>query len=231
MTRSRERLNPKSWRLAWALSLLLLLPLTANATEDNPTAPASENSAGEAPVTEEAGVEIVFIPPAIGAPGGRVGAGTRTTGQAQNGSLVLLAPPGGGYSLSDAPTLHWWLAEPHQGRLRITLQAVGAGRPLLEFEEEAESEAGLQSLALADLGLRLKAETIYRWSVALESGGNWRAPVESYLEVRRLGGQTPDSNDSGALGRGGYWYDALATAIARDLDWRSLLRTPGVTLR
>lgn len=167
--------------------------------------------------------DIVFVPPVIGAPGDRIGAGTRgggETGDGERGDGVrLLAPPGGGLSATQSPRLYWWLDTPFDGTLQIDLTADGADRPLLSFDEDAKLAPGLQVFALPDLGLRIRDAQIYRWTVRLTpQDARTTLSASSFVEFRASDDDA--AGTAGADGKGaiaalaanGYWYDAFDQA-------------------
>jgi hypothetical protein len=169
--------------------------------------------------------EIVFVPPALGAPGNRVGAGTRG-GVANTPGIALLAPPGGGMTASDQPTLYWWLEVPFAGELSVSLGAANAARQLISTREAVDLPAGQHAFALADYGLRLSAGTIYRWTVTLDpAGGGAKISGSSFVQLSESAipsTTTADPAEANRQAAAGNWYDAFA-AVADDPD-TSVLR-------
>jgi hypothetical protein len=108
----------------------------------------------------------VYKPPKRGAPASRVGGGARG---AEAGSLVLsvLAPEHTGWTAKDQPTLYWYISEPANTRVELTVIDDAAIAPLLETHLEPPSKAGVQHLRLADHNVHLKEGMEYQWSVAL----------------------------------------------------------------
>ncbi len=163
--------------------------------------------AQQADDTELAVEEIVFVPPGGGAPRDRIGAGTRGSG---GGALLrLIAPASGGVSATSSPKLYWWLSKPYSGQLEFELRRDGTNQPLLATTENVSLEAGLNSLDLSDMGMRLRADHVYHWSVALKDGG---VKALNLVEFRK-----PDAAADGdtmarakKLASEGYWYDAYA---------------------
>ena len=200
---------------AWALAALLAAasPWPAAASEQ----PAEDSQAQEAQeqaaeAEEDGAEEAVYQPPNLGAPGDRVGASTRAAG---GGPLVLLAPPGGGYSRAESPELHWWLREPMAGTWIFTLSEHDSDQPLLVVEQDLDGGSGLRRLALSEYGLRLAPEQIYRWTLAiLPTRGGAPIRASSYVEQRDLG--EPGDGSARALAAAGYWYDALSALTAKD---------------
>ena len=159
------------------------------------------------------GEPVVYTPPVQGAPGDRIGAGTRSSSK-RIGRVLLLAPKGGGLTVSEAPRLYWWLAEQFKGDIEIRLQGVGAERPLMHLKRALASKPGLQVLDLDQLGLRLRKDRIYHWTIMLHAsdGRRWGAGT-TYIERKNRSIEPKADNDAVKArnyAAAGYWYDALA---------------------
>ena len=84
--------------------------------------------------------------------------------------------------------------------------------------ENLSLEGGLNSIDLSDMGMRLRADQVYHWSVALKSK---RVKALNLVEFR-----SPASAAEGSLAAKvkslasqGYWYDAYAlTAEAPGME-------------
>src|SRR5262245_37886789 len=109
---------------------------------------ARSGQAGRAaePSQKKAGFAILYIPPQIGFPARRIGAGTRGTGRLA--SLQILAPDHLGYTTLEQPTLFWYLAEPTTTRIDFTLRDETSVEPLVDLELPAPAQAGIQALRL-----------------------------------------------------------------------------------
>src|SRR5262245_19535022 len=107
---------------AVALLLLLgILPGVSNAGEEARDAPSAPKAGAAQPEPHytppaqpatpasqtKATPDILYVPPEVGFPGHRVGAGTR--GMGRGASLQLLAPDHLGYTTEAQPTLYWYL--------------------------------------------------------------------------------------------------------------------------
>lgn len=158
----------------------------------------------------------VYKPPKRGAPASRVGGGARG---AEAGSLVLsvLAPAHTGWTAKAQPTLYWYLSEPANTRVELTVIDDASIAPLLEIE--SPPKAGMQSLRLADHRVYLKPGMEYQWSVALVRDPRQRSQdivasgtltyVEPSAELKQK--LTPaDKEALASIYAGeGYWYDAI----------------------
>ncbi len=192
--------------------------------------------AGQAKAQTVAENEIVFVPPVFGAPGNRVGAGTRSTLDPE-ALVVAVAPKGGGMTATRSPVLYWWLARDTVGQLSLALRARGADRPLLELTRQVDLKKGFHGWSLADLGLRLTPEKVYEWSISLQATGDSfpesAASLIEYRAAESLAGTS--SPDLETLAAKGVWYDTFAavaseesTAARRDaLLEQAKIRLPG----
>ncbi|MEM7426313.1 MAG: DUF928 domain-containing protein [Pseudomonadota bacterium] len=186
-----------------AAALIGGLILVAGPGQPIPEARAQQADTGELTVEE-----IVFVPPGGGAPRDRIGAGTRGSG---GGTLLrLMAPASGGVSAISSPRLYWWLSEPYSGEMEIVVRRDGTNQPLLAMTETVSLKDGLNSIDLADMGMRLSATKVYHWSVALKDA---RVKALNLVEFRKPGSPLGDGSAiarAKQLAAQGYWYDAYA---------------------
>jgi hypothetical protein len=108
----------------------------------------------------------VYHPPLRGAPGGRIGGGTRGIGDELIG-LCALAPNHVGLTVQEQPTLYWFLSKPTKHPIEVTIILEEATHPLLEKSLTLPVQPGIYALSLKDLDVRLSIATPYRWFVAL----------------------------------------------------------------
>jgi hypothetical protein len=168
----------------------------------------------------------VYKPPLRGAPGGRVGGGTRGTGR-EVFVLSVLAPDHSGMTVSGQPALYWYISAPTSLPVELTVMDPEATQPLLEVKIPTPIEPGIHRLRLADHGVRLASGVAYRWYVAvvpdagrrsrdiLAGGAIQRIDPSSEL-VARLGQARRDELPS-VYAEAGLWYDALA-AMSEQID-------------
>ena len=167
---------------------------------------------------------IVYTPPVTGAPGDRIGAGTRgvnTNASNQTGEpatpadrMLLLAPNGGGLTVSEAPRLYWWLPNDFEGRIQVMIQADQADRALLAFRQPIKSAAGRQEFDLSKFGVRLAHDKTYYWTIQLTdaAGKKW---ANQTTFIKRVEQKVENASDdpvatARALAASGIWYDAYA---------------------
>src|SRR5215475_6387839 len=187
-------------------------PQTVRAEDSAPRASPPAAEPGPAPST----APILYVPPEIGFPARRMGAGTRGVGR--RASLQVLAPDHVGYTSLEQPTLYWYLAERTTTRIDFTIRDETSVEPLLEIELPAPVHAGIQAVRLADHGVRLRPGTRYLWFVSLVSDPEQRAKdftVGAWIERR-----TPDAalgerlasaggREAEIYAESGFWYDAI----------------------
>jgi hypothetical protein len=210
--------------MGWGLVLSLAVPLVARAGAgaEEASTPGEGDGAEtrvEAPAPDAA---PVYRPPARGKPRARVGGAVR--GAARDlPSLHVLVPEHTGQTLSEQPSLFWYLdgPPPEGATLVFTLIDETSVDPLVEAELERPARAGIYRIELAEHAVRLGRGTEYEWSVVLivdpeqrskdiVSAG-WIDRVEAPADLRAAGA----SRSVQAYAEHGLWYDALAAAADR----------------
>ncbi|MBI1732275.1 MAG: DUF928 domain-containing protein [Gammaproteobacteria bacterium] len=171
---------------------------------------------GPAPAAQKE--KIVYVPPARGAPKSRVGGGTR--GVDPNALIIrLLAPEDVGYSGTDQPVFYWFLSQPADLPLEITLIDDVSAEPVLEIPGNASRLHGIQKTRLSDYGIHLQPDVEYQWSVALVVDPEQRSKdVFATATVKYVPVPEDVKTDLTSAGQldvpsiyaaGGYWYDAI----------------------
>ncbi len=210
--------------LAVALAIFLL-PVEAGADQQTGPPPATgQQKSSATPV-----VAPVYKPPVRGAPGGRVGGGTRSlrlSGMDQTFTLSVLAPNHTGLTTQEQPVLYWYLSKPITTAVVFNLSDDGAN-PVAEQVLNPPFQAGIQRLRLADFGVRLEAGKQYRWFVAVVPDPKRRskdilagATIERTELAEAAAGSLAQSTRveaSKLYAEEGYWYDALS-AVSEEID-------------
>jgi len=199
--------------LAAAALLWFPSPFTLGA-ESTPT-PSGSSDAGKGTTTPV--VTPIYKPPTRGAPGGRVGGGTR--GKDQVFILSVLAPNHTGLTSQDQPDLYWYISKSVSSPIEFTLIDDGA-TPIIEKVLVPPAKIGIQRLQLSELGVRLEAGKQYRWFLTLVSDSKRRSKdVLAGATIERLDLHESLDAPVSALDRisaarhyaeAGYWYDAIA---------------------
>ena len=146
-----------------AIGVLLLTLVIASFST-----PLSAEETGDSAATKNATSTggFTYRPPVRGAPASRVGGGSRGSADI-TGELAVLAPDHTGLTTRSQPTLYWYLSEPANARLDVTVTNDKQIDPLLEQVIGIPKTAGIQSLDLAKVGATLKPGVEYRWFVSL----------------------------------------------------------------
>lgn len=162
-------------------------------------------------------VAPVYKPPTRGAPGGRVGGGTR--GKDQVFTLSVLAPNHTGLTSKDQPVLYWYVSKPLSSPIEFTIIDSGA-TPIIEKVLAPPAKMGIQRLPLTDLGVHLEAGKQYQWFLTLVSDPKGRskdvlagATIERLALSDNLAAQVSGVDQLSAAhyyAEAGQWYDAIA---------------------
>lgn len=184
----------------------VLLPLVSGGL----LATASENEIADN--TEE----IVFVPPEIGAPKDRMGAGTRGTApDSGKNALLMLVPEAGGLTTLASPPLIWRLNAGHRGDLVISIIPLGSIGS--ELRINGPFPPGDYGLDLERAQLQLDTGRIYEWQIQLLKPGS-----NSVLEQNaRLVERVPEDMRSENPASAGIWFDAISPLIEIGLSGRA----------
>jgi hypothetical protein len=180
------------------------LTLLASGVLAEPPAPAATSGSVVVPI---------YKPPLRGAPRTRVGGGTRGPSDPQP-ALYVLAPEHTGLTTQEQPTLYWYISKPARARIEISLADEQSIEPLLETTLEIVSKPGVQSIRLADYGIRLKPGVEYQWSIAIVNDPSQRSQdlvASAGIRLVELGA-VPQCSGLACVTRDaerGYWYDAI----------------------
>ena len=168
----------------------------------------------------------VYKPPLRGAPGGRVGGGTRGTAGRDVFVLSVLAPDHSALTVSEQPTLYWYISGDTTLPVEIAISDPNATEPLLEKTLPAPVTKGVHSINLASHGVKLAPNVAYRWSVTVVPDANRRSrDILSSGIVERVAApadlsakltSAPKERLPHIYAEAGMWYDAL-NAISSQL--------------
>lgn len=161
----------------------------------------------------------VYKPPKRGAPGGRVGGGTRGDYDA-NLTVYVLAPGKiRGLASENQPDLYWYVSKPTEVPIEFTLIDEAGIHPLIETRLPHITQAGIQRIQLSDFGIRLSPEKMYRWSVALvldpdhrskDVLGSARIQLALPSEIPNNHLEQADAIEATFIhAEAGLWYDAI----------------------
>jgi hypothetical protein len=214
-----------------AMSVLLLTLVIASLST---LLSAEETSDSAATKTATSAGGFTYRPPVRGAPASRVGGGSRGTAEI-TGELDVLAPDHTGLTTNSQPTLYWYLSEPANARLDVTVTDDKSIDPLLEQVIGIPKSAGIQSLDLAKAGATLKPGVEYRWFVSLTPDEKQRSndvvasgTIEYVKPDAALASKIASADEltqARIYAEDGIWYDAidsLSRAIAQNPNDSSL---------
>ncbi len=159
--------------------------------------------------------DVIFVPPEIGTPRDRMGAGTRDVpSQTTSGALLLLVPEDGGLTTLPSPPLVWRLTRGHRGDLVVGLKPSGADGP--QFRIKGPFAAGDYGLDLSRQNVLLDTNLVYLWHVTLVDQNTGAVIQRATGLIERL----PESYRSSKPAAKGYWFDALSELVDISLSGR-----------
>lgn len=160
-----------------------------------------------------------YKPPKRGAPTGRVAGGTRGPGR-EVFVFSVLAPDHTGLTISEQPSLYWFISSSTTLPVELTVMDPQATKPILETRIPLPIQPGVHRIRLADHGVRLSPRVPYRWSVAvvpdtdrrskdiLAGGAIERIELQEGLSAKLA--QEGKTKAPHIFAEAGLWYDALA---------------------
>jgi hypothetical protein len=191
-----------------------------------PTSAASEEPKRVAQATSAAtsAAVPVYKPPLRGAPGGRVGGGTRGTVGRDLFVLSVLAPDHSALTVSEQPTLYWYISGDTTLPVEFAIIDPNGTEPLLEKTVPSPVTRGVHRISLADYGVKLAPNIAYRWSVTVVPDANRRSRdilssgvverVATPIELAEKVAKARKEQLPFIYAEAGIWYDALATISA-----------------
>ncbi len=154
------------------------------------------------------------------------GAFTRTTRFGKEGdftTLSLLAPNHLGLTVNEQPSLYWYLSQPIHNRIVFTLAHNEAIKPLLKTHLSIRKKTGIQSIKLADYGIRLMPGKQYQWYLKIietdEKGTTdniTRGLIKCIKPDQTLLAQLDQAKETetpAIYAKAGIWYDAIETTL------------------
>ena len=209
----------------FGLGALLLFPVASGVSEEKPAVSQEKKDTDKKPAVAGPGAPV-YKPPLRGAPGGRVGGGTRGTAR-EVFVLSVLAPDHSGLTASEQPSLFWYISAATALPVELTVMDPDTTQPLLEIRVATPIEAGIHRLRLSDHGVRLALGRAYRWYVAVvpDSGRRSRdilaggaiQRVDPSGEMAARLGQARREELPSIYAEAGLWYDAL-TAMSELIE-------------
>ena len=168
----------------------------------------------------------VYQPPKRGAPGGRVGGGTRGT-QREVFVLSVLAPDHSGLTTSEQPSLYWFISKETSLPVELTVMDPQGVQPILETRLPAPVTAGVHRIRLSDFNVHLAPGAAYRWFVSVVPDPDRRSKditaggaierVEMPEGLKAKVAQAAKSDLPSVYAEAGIWYDTV-TAISELIE-------------
>jgi len=188
--------------------------------------PADQNLKDQSKKTEAVASVPVYTPPKRGAPGGRVGGGTRGI-QREVFILSVLAPDHSGFTTNEQPSLYWFISSSTSLPVEITVMDPQGVQPILETRLPAPVTAGIHRIRLADYNIRLAPGAAYRWFVSVVPDADRRSKdvmtggaierVEMPEGLKAKVAQAAQSDLPSIYAEAGLWYDTVA-AISESIE-------------
>jgi hypothetical protein len=191
----------------------MIPPLAAQKSKETPKGSEASDQKSPPPVSLP-----VYQPPLRGAPGGRVGGGTRGMGE-ELIALFALAPNHVALTVQEQPVLYWYLSQPPKYPVELTINIERDTQPVLEKRIPLPSQAGIFPLRLSDFDIHLSTGTQYRWFLSLVPDPERRSKdivagaiierveIPETLRSRLL--KASREEISNVYAEAGMWYDAL----------------------
>ena len=177
--------------------------------------PATDARAQAKPQAESKAPE--YKPPQRGAPARRVGGSSRGAGGPLP-HVMLLAPDHVGFTVSETPSLYWYLSKPTTVRVEVILIDDKGELPLVEYAVANANGPAVHRIDLAARGIKLRPDVEYQWSVSIvpdpkersndvmAGGVLKRVAMPPSVAARRGAGK----EELARLYAGeGIWYDAI----------------------
>jgi Domain of Unknown Function (DUF928) len=181
--------------------------------------PPDQNLKDQSKKAESPASVPVYTPPKRGAPGGRIGGGTRGI-QREVFVLSVLAPDHSGLTISEQPSLYWFISNSTSLPIELTVMDPQGVQPILETRLPAPVTAGVHLIRLSDFNVRLAPGAAYRWFVSVVADADRRSKditaggaierVEMPEGLKAKVAQASKSDLPSLYGEAGLWYDTIA---------------------
>jgi len=207
--------------LAITLVIGFLLGISVNgfSQESKTNQSSDQNLKDQSKKTESVASVPVYTPPKRGAPGGRVGGGTRGT-QREVFILSVLAPDQSGFTTNEQPALYWFISNSTSFPVELTVMDPQGVKAILETRLPAPVTAGIHRIRLADYNVRLAPGAAYRWFVSvvpdvdrrskdIMAGGTIEC-IQMPDELTAKLAQAAKADLPSIYAQAGLWYDTVA---------------------
>src|SRR5215472_6614606 len=206
--------------------LLFGLPVNGFSQDSNTNKPSDQNLKDQGQITSASVQAPVYTPPKRGAPGGRVGGGTRGP-QRDVFVLSVLAPDHSGFTTSEQPSLYWFISSSTSLPVELTVMDPQGVQPILETRLPSPVTAGIHRILLSDYNVRLAPGGAYLWFVSVVPDADRRSKditaggaierVEMPVGLKAKVAQAAKSDLPSVYAEAGIWYDTV-TAISELIE-------------
>lgn len=159
---------------------------------------------------------LIFKSLGLGAPAGRVDAGSRGDGD-EISSLYVLAPDEVGLTSRSQPTLYWFQTKPAELPFEISILQPNDPKPVLHIRKTGPTTSGFHRFDLGEQGVQLASGVDYQWVVALVRDPQSRSrDIVSSGWIRHT--STKDGaarGDTASLAAARLWYDTITALFAQ----------------
>jgi Domain of Unknown Function (DUF928) len=212
--------------LVWLAVLAVAIPTFSRAQDKKEPQQAPRGESQPKAATTAVAAVPIYKPPLRGAPGGRIGGGTRGSGR-EVFVLSVLAPDHSALTVSEQPTLYWFISSATSIPIEVTVMDLRTTQPVLETRLAAPVAPGVHRIRLADHGVRLERGVPYRWFVTIvPDSGRRSRDILAGGAIERV--EPPDGlaaklakarkeEIASLYAEAGVWYEALA-AISDQID-------------
>ena len=128
------------------IGFLLGISVNGFSQDSKTNQPSDQNLKDQSKKTESVSAPV-YTPPKRGAPGGRVGGGTRGI-QREVSLLSVLAPDHSGFTTSEQPSLYWFISSSTSLPVELTVMDPHGVKPILETRLPAPVTAGVHRIRL-----------------------------------------------------------------------------------
>lgn len=202
------------------IGLIVALPFLASASDEGNTKQSDEQTQKDQKTKQVMTADrLVYKPPLRGSPAGRIGGGTRGATERESFSLLVLAPDHVGLTTYDQPNLYWYISKQIFHSIEFTITERKAVEPLFVKIFKGPDRAGIQTIRLADYGVRLRKDAQYKWFVTLVTDADHRSKdvlaggIITLVNVpQSLPTKLQAAGSNGAphvYAEEGLWYDAI----------------------
>jgi hypothetical protein len=201
------------------MALLFGLPMSGFCQDSKTNQPAGANLKDQGKIMSASAPAPVYTPPKRGAPGGRVGGGTRGN-RREVFVLSVLAPDHSGFTTKEQPSLYWFISNSTSLPVEFTVMDPQGIEPVLETRIPAPVQAGVHRIRLSDYNVRLAPGAAYRWFIAVVPDADRRSKdilaggaverVELPDEIKAKLAKAEKSEIPAIYAEAGLWYDTVA---------------------